>query len=313
MTTQSPKHPVRQGYRQPTAATEGTSPGISNDELTEGDYQTLAELLEGRVGIRLPAAKRTMLESRLRKRVRSLGLPGLDAYCHELFARNQLESELVHLIDAVTTNKTDFFREPEHFDFMRREAVPRLLAQRGEWDNRPLKVWSAACSNGAEPYTLAMVLSEIAAGTKFRFAVLGTDICMEVLEQAVSAIYPEEMMAPVPADLQYRYVMRSCNPSRREARIVPELRRSVHFMRLNLMDARYPVDQDVDIIFCRNVLIYFERANQQAVVERLSRHLRPGGYLFLGHSECLAANTEGLERQSTTTVFRRDVKGQRHG
>jgi Methylase of chemotaxis methyl-accepting proteins len=274
-----------------------------NDTLNARDYGKLAVLLERQVGIRLPPGKQTMVEGRLRRRARSLNLSGLDEYCHRIFRQGELSGEMDSLIDALTTNKTDFYREPTHFEFLQREGVPSLLADRTA---RHLKVWSAACSNGAEPYTLAMVLADLSAQLRFQFIVLGTDICTEVLEEAVRAIYPAQMMEPVPADVAARYLMWSRGRKRTLARIAPELRRTVRFARLNLMDSSYPLDRDVDIIFCRNVLIYFSPENQQAVIERLSRHLRPGGYLVLGHSDCLTADAVSGMRQAAVTVLQRE-------
>lgn len=281
------------------------------DQLSERNYQRLAEVIHAHSGIRMPPAKRTMVEGRLRKRLRALDLSSLDEYCRILFDQDGLESEFVHLIDAVTTNKTDFFREPDHFRYLTDEAVPRLKTERRAGIDRPLKVWSAACSCGAEPYTLAMVLADLLerhpgapAGGTPRFAILGTDICTQVLQQAVAAIYPAEMIAPVPPEMRRRYLMRARDPERHEVRIVPELRRHVRFARLNLMDQRYPVDQDMDVIFCRNILIYFEKDTQQAVLKRLCRHLRPGGYLFLGHAESMIGGDLPVQPVAAT-VFRR--------
>jgi chemotaxis protein methyltransferase CheR len=273
------------------------------DELSEADFQRIAAVIQAQVGIRMPPAKRTMVEGRLRKRVRSLGLRSLSHYCDTLFEQGGLERELVNLIDAVTTNKTEFFREPVHFDFLRDEAVPTLLAERPAGASR-LKLWSAAASTGAEAYTMAMVLADMAAAPRVPFQILGTDVCTEVLQQAVQAVYPLEMMAPVPDALQRRYVMRARDRTRAVVRIVPELRRLVRFMRLNLMEAPYPVDGDVDVIFCRNILIYFDRPTQQMVLEQLCGHLRRGGYLFLGHSESMAGGQAGM-RQVAPTIFRR--------
>ena len=276
------------------------------DQLSERNYQRLAELVQGHVGIRLPPTKRTMVEGRLRKRVRALGLSGLDEYCRTLFERGELKNEFVHLVDLVTTNKTDFFREAEHFDFLRTEALPALLGARASRGDQHIKIWSAACSNGAEPYTLAMVMADCALRfTGLRFSILGTDICTEVLDQAVLGIYPEDMMQPVPAELRRRYVMRARNPARRQARIVPELRRHVRYRHLNLMDAAYPADRDIDIIFCRNILIYFDRPTQHAVLERLCSHLHPGGYLFLGHSESAAGGNLSQMRSVAASVLRK--------
>ncbi|MEE7449845.1 chemotaxis protein CheR [Methylobacterium radiotolerans] len=267
--------------------------------LSDRHFRSVADLIQQHVGIQLPPAKRTMVEGRLRKRMRALELPTLEAYGRHLFEGGHLADEFPHLVDCVTTNKTDFFREPAHFDLLRETIVPRLAA-RGD---RPLlKVWSAAASTGAEAYTLAMVLQDMAAG-RFRYAILGTDISSEVLERARTAIYPEDMLAAVPPDLRRRYVMVARDRGRREGRIVPELRARVRFQQLNLMDEAYPIDRDADLIFCRNVLIYFDKPTQKAVVGRLAAHLRPGGYLVVGHSESMAGvGVAGLD-QVSSTVF----------
>ncbi len=276
------------------------------DQLSERHYQQLAKVIQDHAGIRLPPTKRTMIEGRLRKRVRALEISSLDEYCRMLFEGGQLESEFVYLVDLVTTNKTDFFREPDHFEFLKAHVLPRLLAERQSKSEQYLKIWSAACSNGAEPYTLAMVLADLAPRLGgLRVSILGTDICTEVLEQAVAAVYPEEMMQPVPPDMLRRYVMQARNPAQRKVRIVPELRRLVRYRHLNLMDATYPVAHDVDVIFCRNILIYFDRPTQHAVLERLCSHLRPGGYLFLGHSESAAGGNLPHMQSASATVLRR--------
>ncbi len=276
----------------------------AEDHLSALDFTRIARLIEGQAGIKLPPGKRLMVEGRLRKRMRALGLPSFDSYTDLLFNRGGLDQELVHLINAVTTNKTDFFREAEHFDYLAGHMVPALLAMRGR--NPLLKVWSAASSTGAEAYTLAMVLDDLAAQEhRFRFAILGTDISTTVLAQGRRAVYPAEMIAPVPPEMQSRYIMHARRPGpRREVRIVPELRRFVRFAHLNLMDASYPFDRDVDIIFLRNVLIYFEKADQAAVVTRLADHLRSGGYLVLGHSESMIGTSLAV-RQVAPAVFQK--------
>ncbi len=279
---------------------------LGPDRLGSKDFARLATLIGDHVGIRLPPAKRLMVEGRLRRRVRGLGYRNISEYCRFLFDGNGLAGEFIHLVDAVTTNKTDFFRESEHFDLLEREIVPAIVARRGGNTQPLLKIWSAASSNGAEPYTIAMVLADIAARQRsFRFSILGTDISTEVLDHAVRAIYPAEMIEPVPPEMQRRYIMRGHTQSRRaEVRIAPELRRLVNFTRLNLMDESYPVDRDVDVIFLRNVLIYFDKPTQQRVVERLAGHLRPGGYLILGHSESMIGTSLRM-RQLAPAVFER--------
>lgn len=276
------------------------------DHLSAHDYQRISDLISNEVGIKLPPAKRLMVEGRLRKRIRALGLATFNDYCTYLFKNDGLASERVHLINAVTTNKTDFFREPEHFSCMEQRLVPDLLELRRNERQPLLKVWSAASSTGAEAYTIAMVLADIAAQRRdFRFAVLGTDISTSVLSQGQRAVYPAEMIAPVPQAKQSRYIMFARKPGiRQEVRIAPELRRLVRFARLNLMDSSYPFDTDVDIIFLRNVLIYFEKSDQEAVISRLIKHLRPGGYLILGHSESMIGTSITM-RQVAPAVFQK--------
>ena len=272
--------------------------------LSDRHFRSIAELVEAEVGIKLPATKRLMLEGRLLKRVRVLDCSDVNEYVDRLFDKENFEVELVHLIDCVTTNKTDFFREPSHFDFMRNFAVPEILRRRGR-GTRPLKIWSAACSTGMEAYTIAIVLDDlVTSGASFQFSVLGTDISTSVLHLAKTGIYTPEMIAPVPAELARRYFLSSRDPSRDEVRVVPRLRRSTNFMRMNLMDPNYPVDRDVDIIFCRNVLIYFDRPTQQKVVEQLCSHLRPGGYFIVGHSESMIHNDSIVLQQIQPTIFK---------
>ncbi len=276
-----------------------------NDHLSPTDFQRISALIGQEVGIRLPPAKQLMVEGRLRKRVRALNLSGLRAYGDYLFRHAGLDSERPFLINAVTTNKTDFFREPEHFEIMENLLVPKLVAERGE-RNPLVKVWSAASSTGAEAYTAAMVLADMAAQRRdFRFAILGTDISTDVLEQGRLGVYPAELIAPVPPGMQSRYLMFARRPGiRPEVRIAPELRRLVQFQRLNLMADSYNIDRDVDIILLRNVLIYFDKADQEKVITRLVGHLRPGGYLLLGHSESMIGTSITM-RQIAPAVFQK--------
>ena len=274
------------------------------DHLSALDFSRIAKLIEGEAGIKLPPGKRLMVEGRLRKRMRALGQSDFAGYCDLLFKQGGLERELTHLINAVTTNKTDFFREAEHFDFLVEQIVPALLKSRER--NPLLKIWSAASSTGAEAYTLAMVLDELLAQRHdFRFAILGTDISTAVLAQGRRAVYAAELITPVPPEMQARYFMHARRPGpRREVRVVPELRRLVRFAHLNLMEQSYPFDRDVDVIFLRNVLIYFEKADQDAVVARLVGHLRQGGYLVLGHSESMIGTSLAV-RQVAPAVFQK--------
>jgi chemotaxis protein methyltransferase CheR len=199
-----------------------------------------------------------------------------------LFDGGAYEAELVHLINVATTNKTDFFREPIHFQFMTQRALPALV----EAGRRQVKVWSAAASIGAEAYTLAMVMEEFRRTARGPdYSILATDISTDVLVQAAAGRFSTAMIDPVPMDMRRRYVLQSRDPAIDEVRIAPALRAKIALARLNLMDGAYRVPNDMDFIFCRNILIYFDKPTQERVLSRLCDYLRPGGYLVLGHSE----------------------------
>ena len=203
-----------------------------------------------------------------------------------LLAQWGLKNELLHLIDVVTTNKTDFFREPRHFEFLTATALPELTSSNPI--RRTLSFWSAGCSTGEEPYTLAMVLSEYAlAHPGFSFRILATDVSTAVLKKAALGIYTRPVVDPVPAALRVKYILRGREPGSDRVRMVPELRRLVEFRRLNFMDSDYGLTAKVDAIFCRNVIIYFDRPTQQRILEKLTHYLVPGGYMFVGHAETL--------------------------
>lgn len=286
----------------PRAMTAAAPRPLANDDhIDRRNFDRLARFIYDYSGIKMPPTKATMLEGRLRRRVRACGLSGFADYCAYLFDEGGLETEAIYLIDAVTTNKTDFYREPNHFRYMAGEILPRLAE---EGVNR-LRIWSAACSTGAEPYTIAMVMEEFrAAGSRMDYQILATDLSTEVLETARLGIYPRDLLAPVPPAQRARYVMQPRDQSRADVRIHPRLRAHVAFARLNLMDDRYPVGEPMHMIFCRNVLIYFDKPTQEKVLARLCACLAPGGHLFIGHSES-AAGMDLPVRQVANTVFRK--------
>jgi chemotaxis protein methyltransferase CheR len=260
---------------------------INHDEsICSRDYARLCDLIYREAGIHLGGGKQTMLEARIKRRLKALDLSSYSDYCEYLFGHRGLKEEITHLIDVVTTNKTDFFREPRHFNFLVEKALPELTSPNG--GGKPLLIWSAGCSTGEEPYTLAIVLSEYAlAHPSFRFRIRATDICTTVLAKAEMGVYSQEVVAPVAAPLQRKYFMRSRDPGSRQMRVVPELRRLVEFSRLNFMDADYCLSEKTDAIFCRNVIIYFDRPTQERILQKLCNCLLPGGYMFVGHAEAL--------------------------
>lgn len=282
-----------------TALDIASTPGT--DMMSKRNFSRLASYIYRYSGIKMPESKKTMLEGRLRRRLRAVGVATLDQYCDYLFAEDQLASEGPHLINAVTTNKTDFYREPAHFDFLVETALPQLV----ENGVRTVRAWSAACSTGPEPYTIAMVLDDYAARHgEPGFGILATDLDTEVLKAARNGIYSVDMIDPVPEPMRQRYVMPSRDPTRQEVRMVPQLRSAIGFAQLNLMDDRYPVGAPMHLIFCRNVLIYFDKETQRKVVSQLVDCLEPGGFLFLGHSESITGFSLPL-RQVANTVFQR--------
>ena len=257
----------------------------SEETISIRDFHRLRALIHERIGIKLSDDKRTMLEVRIKRRLRELGHETYNEYCDYLFSHAGQREELEHLFNVVTTNKTDFFREPRHFDFLREHALPEFEARA---PGRPFQIWSAACSSGEEPYTMAIVLSEYAAAHPgFRFRILATDISTTVLEKAQRAVYTSEILAPVSEDLRRRYFLRSRDRESNRVRVVPELRQTVEFRRLNFMDEDYGMSESFDAIFCRNALIYFDRPTQQKILTRLCGRLLSGCYLFVGHAEVL--------------------------
>jgi chemotaxis protein methyltransferase CheR len=270
--------------------------------LSTRDFQRLGAFIEARLGIRMPDVKKIMLESRLRSRLKTLGLGSFTEYCALVLRADAPEAEVVHLLDHVTTNKTDFFREPGHFEHLARHAVPTLLRERGAGVTRELVVWSAGCSTGEEPYTLAMVLSELTlVHPGLRFQILATDISTEVLARAVRGVYGRDRITPVPPALRARYLLSSKDPEQEIVRVSRALRDRVRFRRLNLMDEDYRLGAEVDVIFCRNVFIYFDRRTQERVLARFCHQLAPGGYVYLGHSEAISSPDLPLRAVAPTT------------
>ena len=257
-----------------------------DESISNADFARLRSLIHAQSGINLSSDKKTMLELRIKRRVRSLDLNSFAQYCEYLFGHQGQREEIVHLLDVVTTNKTDFFREPAHFDYLTQKALPDLMARNR--NGRDLLIWSAGCSTGEEPYTLAIVLSEYGlTHPGFRFRVLATDIATTVLEKANLGVFTAEVVRPVPPELRRKYFLRSRNPGSNRARVVPELRKLVEFRRLNFKDADFGLSEKLDVIFCRNVIIYFDRPTQEQILQKLSRHLVAEGYFFVGHAEAL--------------------------
>jgi chemotaxis protein methyltransferase CheR len=254
--------------------------------LNDSDFTKLSNFIYVNYGIKLPIFKKIMLQSRLASRLKINGMKSYAEYTKYVLSGDANESEIVNMIDLVSTNKTDFYREAAHFDFMKEVVLPKFIA--GD-SRQPFKIWSSASSSGEEAYTIAMVISEfIENNRKIDFEILGTDISARILEKAKLGIYPIDRVDVIPISQKKKYLLRSKDQENPMVRIVPNLRAKARFQRLNLMDSSYNVPKDFDIIFCRNVLIYFDRETQEKVINKLCMHLKPGGYFFLGHSESIS-------------------------
>ncbi len=270
------------------------------ENMSRKTFKRFSEFIRGELGIKMPDVKQTMLQARLQKRLRKLGMNTFDDYYDYVFSPQGMAGELANMIDVVTTNKTDFFREPKHFDYLSQVVLPRFVKkyrigdaprsrEPGPGLQRVFKAWSVGCSSGEEPYTLAMVLNDFSAlHSGFNYSILATDISVEMLKKAKLGIYDHERVEPVPMRLRKKYLLKSKDENRQLVRVVPELRATIHFQRMNLAKGEFSIQGAVDVIFFRNVLIYFGRATQELVLNRLCQYLKPDGHMFLGHSETLS-------------------------
>lgn len=272
--------------------------------LSDAIFGKFSSFIYDEVGIKLPQAKKTMLEARLNKRLKQLGYWTFEEYANYVFTPEGHEAELINLIDVVTTNKTDFFREPIHFDFLTKTVIPSLVESLGAGYKIPFKIWSAGCSSGEEPYTMSMVLSDFKEkNLGFTASILATDISTIVLSKAQKGIYSEESVDTIPLTIKKKYLLKSRDKDARLVRIKPELRSMIYFKRLNFMED-FGMREHFDVIFCRNVIIYFDKQTQEKLLNKFCKQLVKGGYLFLGHSESISGMNLPLAAVAST-VYRK--------
>lgn len=252
--------------------------------MRDSEYEFIRSLVYERSRISLGSDKRQLVMARLGKRLRATNVPTLADYC-VLLQQPDAEKELGHLIDAISTNHTFFFRESAHFDFLKGTVVPELYARSRAERWSTFRIWSAACSSGEEPYTLAMTLAGCLPSWPWQIA--ATDISGRILQKAAAAIYPEATVKRLPPDLLRTHFQRGFGPQEGFYRVKADLRERVSFSQLNLIEGEIPFTEPFHVIFCRNVMIYFDRKTQEELVTRLWRRLVPGGFLFVGHSESL--------------------------
>jgi chemotaxis protein methyltransferase CheR len=276
---------------------------IFSAKMTDEEFNRLSEFVFKQSGIKMPPVKKIMLQSRLQKRLRELKITSFKEYTDYVFSKEGQKNEIVHMLDVVSTNKTDFFREPVHFDYLNSHVLPEFMEKQHVINK--MKIWSAGCSSGEEPYTIAITLNEFKnSNQKFDYSITGTDISSQILQKAIIAVYKEERIVNIPLEIKRKYFLRSKDKERKTVRVVNELRNKTNYHRLNFMSDVYNLSDSFDVIFCRNVLIYFNRETQEQVINKLCLKLKQGGYLFIGHSESILGMNLPLE-QIKPTIFRR--------
>ena len=256
-----------------------------NDELRDIDFEKISRLVYEQCGINLHLGKKELVKARLGKRLRKEKIGSFADYYRHVTAEGGMD-ELIAMIDSISTNLTSFFREESHFHKLR-EVVPSMVAASGNGRHLPrLRIWSAGCSTGEEPYSLAITLKELVDVGEIDLKILATDISTEVLRTAADGVYPKERIKNIPPLLLRKYFQVGQKRWSGHYRVKKEIRDIVRFRRFNLMKT-LPVDNPFDIIFCRNVMIYFDKETQKNLIDRYHGCLKEGGYFFVGHTESL--------------------------
>jgi chemotaxis protein methyltransferase CheR len=274
--------------------------------MRDSEFEFIRTLVYNRSRISLGPDKRELVAARLGKRLRAVELASFGAYCR-LLQTPAGEEESVHLIDAISTHHTAFFREKGHFEFVRSHVVPEMLARARDERWARFHAWSAACSSGEEPYSLAITLAEAMQGAGWSWHVEATDISGRILEQARAGVYSKPALEALPEACRRLHFQQGIGPQAGNYRVKRELRSGVTFRQLNLLGDAAPFSEAFQLILCRNVMIYFDQATQEELVNRLARHLVPGGYLLVGHSESLTGIRHSLQ-MIKPAVYRRPLQ-----
>lgn len=265
--------------------------------MTEENFEAIQKMAFDYTGIKLTEHKKEMIYGRLARRIRKLGLSSFNDYCDQLGLDDAVEHN--DFINVITTNLTSFYRENHHFDFLKKTVVPDLLKKNKV--NRKIRIWSAGCSSGEEPYTIASVFLKSMPMQGWDFKILATDLDSDTLQKAKNASYPLDKVKDLEGDKYASLFSKSEKKSADGLQIVKnEVRDLVHFKRLNLMES-WPMKGKFDVIFCRNVVIYFTKDTQKVLFDRYADILNPGGYLFIGHSESLNNVSNRFELIGKTT------------
>ena len=270
-------------------------------DFTDNDFNYISNLINEHAGIRLISTKRELVYARLSKRLRALGINTFREYCDLL--RDGDVQELIHCINAITTNVTTFFREIHHFEFLEKTVLPALIEQKGRTPMPRLRIWSAGCSSGEEPYSIEIVMREQTALQRWDVKVLATDLDTHILERANKGHYDIKQLEKVSPERCKRWFRVGTGNNTNLVSVVPELRERIRFRQLNLKD-EWPMRGPFDAIFCRNVVIYFDKEMQKKLFNRFADMLTPNGYLFIGHSESLFGISDRF-KVAGRTIYRK--------
>jgi chemotaxis protein methyltransferase CheR len=273
-------------------------------DLSDREFQLFRALIFEKSGINLNDGKKELVRTRLGSKLRKGGYGSFRDY-YNYVVEDRTGEELITLLDAISTNLTSFFREINHFSYLRNHIVPEIMEKKKNDSARQIRAWSAGCSSGEEPYSIAFTLTDIFQGTKgWDVKLLATDISTKVLARAASGVYTEDQAGTVPKDMASKFLDKTALDGDRMCRVRPEIKSMIQFKRFNLMTPSFPFRRGFDFIFCRNVMIYFDKPTQQTLVNKFFGALAEGGYLLIGHSESLTG-VQHRFRYMQPTIYKR--------
>ena len=263
-------------------------------EISDELFLKLGKMITDRYGIKMPIDKKIMFQARLQRRLRELEIFSFEEYALKLVSDDGESSEFSLLADFISTNKTDFFREKDHFDYLAEHILPEFLKNAPPNKQPEINVWSAGCSSGQEAYSIAITMEEFirSKGVRFNYSVIATDISGRMLKAVREAIYPMDQINEISIELKHRYFLKSKSMKEPKIRVIKEVRNNVKLAYLNLMDDLYSFNTPFDVVFLRNTLIYFSSEVQKKVLTKVLENLKVGGYLFIGHSETLGKDND---------------------
>jgi chemotaxis protein methyltransferase CheR len=264
--------------------------------LSNKEFELFRKLIYKSCGIHLTSSKKELVKARLSKRLTKTGINSFEQYYKFVVRHDKSGNELVHLLDSISTNKTDFFREKRHFDFLNTKLLPELIKKKEKAKNKTIRIWCAASSSGEEPYTLAItILNHINPNDGWNIKILATDISTKILQKAIKGIYAKETLKGISPAIVSAHFKRVVVDKSNCFQVKNHLKKLITFRRFNLMSPKFPFRNPFDFIFCRNVMIYFDIETQHGLISKFYECLPKDGYLFIGHSETLAKRTHGFK------------------